>query len=125
MSSARLTPGQRAQLEALLVQQLHRVEHAMAAQREGADSRAEYAQQILSNDPDAPREHEGEREVQLERADRLAVEQQEIGEALLRLRREDGEYGECADCGVNIPFDRLRAQPMATRCVVCQERTEG
>lgn len=125
MPSASLTPGQRAQLEALLVQQLHQVEQAMAAQREGADTRAEYAQQILSNDPDAPREHEGEREVQLERADRLAVEQQEIGDALLRLRREDGRFGACTACGADIPFDRLRAQPMAARCVGCQERAEA
>lgn len=31
-----------------------------------------------------------------------------------------GTYGQCADCGTDIPFARLRAQPAALRCVACQ-----
>jgi RNA polymerase-binding protein DksA len=122
MTQPAYTPGQMAQMEALLVQRLHAVEQAMSAQQQGA-SRAEFAQQLLADDPDAPREHEGDRELQLERADHLAEEQRQLGEALLRLRA--GDYGSCQDCGAVIPFDRLRAQPMATRCVACQQRSEG
>ena len=30
------------------------------------------------------------------------------------------EFGECADCGADIPFTRLHANPLATRCTSCQ-----
>jgi RNA polymerase-binding protein DksA len=39
-------------------------------------------------------------------------------------RVEEGHYGVCADCGVDIPLARLRAQPIAVRCVECQSRAE-
>lgn len=122
MSDTDLTAGQRAQIEALLLQQQDAVERAMRAQQGGA-GRVEFANQLLSDDPDAPREHEGDRELQLERADHLADTQRRIGDALLRLR--SGDYGTCNDCGATIPFDRLRAQPVATRCVGCQQRAEA
>ena len=35
-----------------------------------------------------------------------------------------GSYGLCADCGAEIPLNRLQVQPAATRCVPCQERFE-
>jgi RNA polymerase-binding transcription factor len=38
--------------------------------------------------------------------------------ALARLR--DGSYGICAECGGDIGFERLRANPAAVRCVECQ-----
>jgi len=41
-----------------------------------------------------------------------------------RARIADGSYGVCADCGVDIPLARLRAQPAALRCLACQERRE-
>lgn len=37
-----------------------------------------------------------------------------------RGRLEDGSYGICANCGVDIGFERLRANPAALRCVECQ-----
>ena len=39
-------------------------------------------------------------------------------------RMDDGSYGECIDCGIDIPFARLQAQPAALRCVPCQEKAE-
>jgi DnaK suppressor protein len=42
--------------------------------------------------------------------------------ALARLA--DGGYGECVDCGIEIPLARLAAYPAATRCVSCQEAAE-
>lgn len=36
----------------------------------------------------------------------------------------DGSYGFCSVCGDEIPEERLRAQPLALRCVGCQERAE-
>lgn len=41
-----------------------------------------------------------------------------------RMRIEGGTYGTCADCGVEIGYDRLRANPAALRCVACQTRHE-
>jgi len=121
MGHADLTAGQRAQLQELLVQRLHALQQAMAAQRGGA-TRAEFAEQLLSDDPDAPREHEADRELALQRADQLIEEEREIGAALLRLR--EGSYGRCSACGAGIAFDRLRAQPMAARCLDCQRQSE-
>jgi RNA polymerase-binding protein DksA len=39
-------------------------------------------------------------------------------------RMDDGSYGECIDCGVDIGFARLSAQPAAARCLPCQEQAE-
>ena len=39
-------------------------------------------------------------------------------------RADEGTYGVCTDCGKDIPFARLQAQPSALRCVDCQARHE-
>jgi RNA polymerase-binding transcription factor DksA len=41
-----------------------------------------------------------------------------------RLRLAAGTYGVCADCGGEIGYERLRANPAALRCVACQTRHE-
>lgn len=41
-----------------------------------------------------------------------------------RDRIGEGTYGDCVDCGRMIPFERLKAQPVASRCVDCQSRYE-
>ena len=35
-------------------------------------------------------------------------------------RLADGSYGVCVDCGGEIGFERLRANPAALRCIRCQ-----
>jgi RNA polymerase-binding protein DksA len=42
--------------------------------------------------------------------------------ALLRVRR--GTYGACVDCGGRIDYERLAAEPSASRCVDCQRLHE-
>lgn len=37
-----------------------------------------------------------------------------------RARMEDGSYGTCIQCGEEIAFERLKANPAALRCVDCQ-----
>ena len=49
-------------------------------------------------------------------------ELRQIATAQERMAR--GEYGECVDCGIDIPFERLQAQPAAARCLPCQEKYE-
>ena len=47
---------------------------------------------------------------------------QSIDEALTRL--QEGTYGICAECGVEISEKRLQAVPFAKLCVECQSRAE-
>jgi DnaK suppressor protein len=54
--------------------------------------------------------------------DRDVRELREVEAALGRMR--DGTYGECAECGVDIDLQRLRANPTALRCIRCQTRYE-
>lgn len=56
------------------------------------------------------------------RLSREVLELREIERTLTRLHTP--EYGQCADCGEDIPFIRLQASPMATRCVACQSAFE-
>lgn len=42
-----------------------------------------------------------------------------------RERMAAGRYGECADCGNDIPLARLQVQPTALRCVACQAQYEA
>ncbi len=46
-----------------------------------------------------------------------------IDQAILRL--EEGTYGRCQECDVEIPPARLRALPFAALCRDCQEETES
>jgi RNA polymerase-binding transcription factor DksA len=71
----------------------------------------------------------GDEAVVIERTDvRTALMQRdarEVGElqsALIRL--DDGQYGVCAECGLDIETGRLRALPTALRCSGCQEAHE-
>ncbi|WP_164931988.1 TraR/DksA family transcriptional regulator [Janthinobacterium sp. 17J80-10] len=39
-------------------------------------------------------------------------------------RIDNGKYGECVDCGYDIPYERLQVQPTAERCAPCQMQHE-
>lgn len=54
--------------------------------------------------------------------ERDVVELRETESALERMRAD--AYGACADCGADIPYARLSANPAAVRCIACQERHE-
>lgn len=49
-------------------------------------------------------------------------ELRQIEAARERMARD--HYGQCVDCEVEIPLQRLKAQPAAERCVRCQEAYE-
>ena len=45
-----------------------------------------------------------------------------------RTRLDEGSYGICSNCGQDVGFERLRANPGAERCIRCQtqfEKTHG
>ncbi len=46
-----------------------------------------------------------------------------VNDALVRL--EQGDYGNCYDCGEEIAEKRLRALPFAVRCKDCEETREN
>ena len=54
---------------------------------------------------------------------RDAGELREVEAAFARIA--EGTYGECVECGVDIPYARLHASPSAPRCIACQERLEA
>ncbi|HWW19362.1 MAG TPA: TraR/DksA C4-type zinc finger protein [Steroidobacteraceae bacterium] len=54
--------------------------------------------------------------------ERLGGELIEVALALNRLRR--GVFGVCTRCGQDIAASRLRAHPVAARCVSCQRSYE-
>jgi DnaK suppressor protein len=41
-----------------------------------------------------------------------------------RQRLSEGRYGQCVDCGSDIPLARLMVQPAAARCLACQTVVE-
>jgi RNA polymerase-binding transcription factor DksA len=58
-----------------------------------------------------------------EAAVQAALEQR--AEAMAALARVDnGSYGQCVDCGNEIPAPRLEARPITTRCVPCQSKRD-
>jgi DnaK suppressor protein len=57
-----------------------------------------------------------------ERARRRQRELQRIAAALRRL--EDGDYGDCQDCGEPIDMRRLEMDPAATLCIRCATARE-
>jgi RNA polymerase-binding transcription factor len=72
---------------------------------------------------------EGDQSVGIELADlnmemmnRHIREIREIEAAKARI--DDVSYGTCVECGRDIGFERLLAQPTALRCVDCQEQWE-
>lgn len=50
----------------------------------------------------------------------LDENREQVERALERLAQ--GKYGNCEDCGEEIPRERLKFRPEATRCVSCQAR---
>lgn len=63
-----------------------------------------------------------ERDMALAMGEREAAELAAIDAALKRVAA--GDYGLCIDCGVEIPAARLHANPIALRCLGCQDQLE-
>jgi DnaK suppressor protein len=105
------------------LQQRQRVLDRRLAEHHGGVSRAEHAHDMLEQDGDDAPQREGERELDMALSDLETRELGAVSQALARLGA--GTYGVCADCDVEIPFDRLKAEPWALRCVDCEARLEA
>ena len=116
-----LTAGQHALLESEL-EQLQRQLDRRLSEHHGGLSRAEHAHELLlQNGLNAP-QREGDRALDLALSDREIQQLGAVSAALLRMK--NGSYGACADCDAVIPFERLKAEPWALRCVACETRHE-
>jgi DnaK suppressor protein len=116
-----LSPGQRALLQQLLQMRLHELDRRVAS-RQGGASRSEHARELMQQDHDDAPQRDTEREVDLARADRDIEELGTVSDALARVH--DAGFGLCVDCDRAIAFDRLKLEPWALRCVVCQAARE-
>lgn len=116
-----LTAGQRALLAAELEQRQRALSGQLAEHLHGL-TRVERAVDRLAQDgDDAP-----QRAPELAMAAALTAREQRelnaVSAALGRLAKE--AYGVCADCGCDIPFERLKVEPWAERCVPCATQRE-
>lgn len=120
--STSLTPGQKSLLETALLSQRSRLEGELKLQLGGTD-RVTHAREQLLQDTDGETAHDADREVDLARSDATLQALRDIDAALQRL--QDPGFGQCADCGAAIAFDRLRLSPQVTRCISCQSAAEA
>ena len=65
---------------------------------------------------------ERDREINFILSDRERVKIKQIDDALVRL--EDGSYGVCESCGLEIAEERLEAMPFTRLCRDCQQDME-
>ncbi len=119
--SRHLGAGQRALLQTELEVRQRRLDQLLNTHHEGT-SRVEHAHAVLAQDEDSVSRHAMDREVDMALSDLDIAELGAVSRALRRLR--EGDYGLCADCGAEIPFDRLKVEPQAERCVPCESMRE-
>lgn len=97
-----------------------RREIAGALRRSGSEAAISLANHLEETSDEAVADLESS--IEIAEIERDVRELREVESALGRLHEPD--YGVCADCGVDIPFSRLSANPTATRCIDCQRRAE-
>ena len=120
--SAQLSASQRALLRAQLENRQRELLGRLRA-HQGGQARTDHMIEVREQDADDVPQREGERGLDMAMSD---LETQELGQVTDALRRFDADrYGLCADCEEEIPFERLKAEPWALRCVSCQAKREA
>ena len=116
-----LTIEQRESLQAALEARAGALRDSIAqALDQGGTGTQSLADHRVETDDDAVIDLESSLEV--DSLQRHSLELRAVDKALVRLHTPD--FGECADCGEDIPFIRLQANPLATRCTACQTTYE-
>lgn len=114
------------QLTAPFKKQLLEQRAALLAQiatlRGGSIGRAEASAEHFGRPEDPRAQVDTERELEFALDARESAELDAVDAALKRI--EDGVYGQCTACGVDIPAPRLHAAPEAERCIDCQDKSE-
>ena len=115
---------------ALNAQQTHELRHAIDLRRSAlideiradvAKARNEPFEELAGGAPDSGDESVAMLLQDLDQFDvtRDLSELRDLDAA--RARLASGQYGVCVDCGSDIAYARLRANPGAARCIACQE----
>ena len=73
-------------------------------------------------DPNDRATQETDRSLELRTRDRERKLVKKINDSLLDI--DNGDYGYCEDCGVEIGIKRLEARPTATLCIDCKSLSE-
>lgn len=94
----------------------------LQAQRGGEVGRAQAAADVREEQSGDWMQVDAQRDLALAMDERETAQLNAIDAALARI--EQGEYGICTDCGVDIPTARLHASPTTLRCVACQTKAE-
>jgi DnaK suppressor protein len=125
MTTSKLTPADRARLQAELENRRRALRTDVKAQLTGTGETREDNVVGLRNviaDTDDWGKADAMAALDIAEARHTLAELTEVDAALARV--QDGSYGECIDCGAEISPARLFAYPAARRCIACQEKFE-
>ncbi|HEY6240679.1 MAG TPA: TraR/DksA family transcriptional regulator [Burkholderiales bacterium] len=116
-----LTLEQRESLQRQLTERAAQLREEIAAALRGSgDTEAMALANHLDEIDDAVADLESS--IDVAEIERHVGELGRIESALGRLHEPD--FGVCADCGAEIPYSRLSAEPSATRCISCHTKAE-
>ena len=105
----------------LLAQRANLLEQ-LANLRGGAVGRAQASAEHFERAEDSEAQLNSARDLEFALDERETAELRLLDAALERIKV--GTYGQCVDCGAEIPAARLHAAPEAARCLACQEKVE-
>ena len=109
-----LTPAQLDELKALLLKRKEELQQEMQQNRENLKQ--------PTSDEGGVVQRNVAREVDQTLTDLDATDIVRIDRALKAMA--DGSYGQCGECGCDIPFERLKIEPQTEHCVTCKGRWE-
>ena len=121
--SRKLTAAERGSLARQLEERRRVLRSELAAKLESQDNPALIGLRNRMEETDDWAVADLETALDVAEVSRDASELREVEAAILRTK--DGTYGECVDCGIDIPYARLHANPSASRCIACQEKVEA
>ncbi len=108
------------------MEQYAHIERTLIAKRKEVAVRLERIKKNLTAGRSADSQEQAQELENAEVVDALGNEARSeltrIAKALDQLK--NGEYGNCADCGEDIPMARLEAYPFADRCIRCATAAE-
>jgi DnaK suppressor protein len=113
--SQHLTPAQLDELKSLLLKRRNELQLEMQQNRENLTP--------PTSDEGAMVQRNVAREVDQTLTDIDAADLNRIDRALKAMT--DGSYGQCGECGCDIPFERLQIEPQTEHCVTCKGRWEA
>jgi len=94
----------------------------LASLRGGMVGRAEASAEHFGHPEDSDAQLNSARDLEFALDDHDSAELRLLDAALERIKA--GTYGQCIDCGEDIPAARLHAAPEAPRCLACQQKVE-